>query len=100
MRHEAVRNELGKARRTGRPLTEAEHLALHEATFRAGAQAMADAVGAELESLRMQEAEELDEAKAGGKIVGFPFPGTTQRFTTWPTGHVSAEDDGKGGGKR
>jgi hypothetical protein len=84
MRHETVRYLFARAARTGEPITEEQHLAEHMASFRAGAQAMADAIAADIEALKVAEIEEADAARDQGKIVTFPFPGTHHRFTTWP----------------
>lgn len=86
MRHEIVRYALMRARRSGDPFTDGQHLAEHMHSFRAGARAMAEAIAADIESLRVEEVEALDLAAAGGKVTRFPFPGTEHRFQNWPRG--------------
>jgi sarcosine oxidase delta subunit len=84
MRHETLRYLFARANRTGESLTEEQHLAAHMDSFRAGAKAMADAIAADIEALKIAEIEEADAARDQGKIVTFPFPGTEHRFTNWP----------------
>lgn len=84
MRHETVRHILARSARAGVPISREQHLAAHMDSFRAGAKAMADAIAADIEALKIAEIEEADAARDQGKIVTFPFPGTEHRFTNWP----------------
>lgn len=98
MRTETVRWRLTKARRSGEPLDDAEHLKMHEESFKAGAAAMRDAIRAELTALETREREEAKVLFEAGGLVAFPIPGAEQRFTEWPTGGVGLypEDQKKG----
>ena len=86
MRTETVRWRLAKARRTGEPIEDCEHLKMHAESFKAGAEAMRAAIRAELDALQLRERQENKVLAQTGALVPFPIPGAEQRFSEWPTG--------------
>lgn len=69
LRTEAVRHALARGVRHGQPYEVADHLKLHEESFLAGAQAMADAITLEQSE---QQLAALDEAEAAENVITFP----------------------------
>lgn len=77
MQHEKLRLQYRRLVESGEPLTFEAAMKLHRETFKAGAEAMADAVHEEQGTLQLDAAEEAARLEKAGHIIRPDFWGAT-----------------------
>lgn len=77
MQHEKLRLQYRRLVEAGEPLTFESAMKLHRETFKAGAEAMADAIHEEQGTLQLAAAEEAARLEKAGHIIRPDFWGAT-----------------------
>ena len=77
MEHEKLRLQYKRIVESGEPLTFARAMELHRETFKAGAEAMADAIHEEQGSIQMDAALQAAPLEAAGTIIRPDFRAAT-----------------------